>query len=404
MSDHEFENYLTLIGRLLRLSSAQREVIGEELRDHIESRLSELTSRGLTHAEAVRIALDEFGDAAGLAAHFSSIAQTRKRRMIMRCTVASVTALAAALVLAFSLWPDNHAPKMIHLAAAQSSTDKPQTSAPQSKEKQQERHLFPLQNVFSSNLASTLAKAFPSGDGSGVLVVAEPTSNSLLVSAPPETMKEIANLIAEIDCPHPSIAVDVWFVNLQPASLVRGDNRALSAPTEFLPAGRRTAVLDQLHQLEKEGKVVVTNHFRLTCLDNQPAFAQQGERRADNISTTTTTSSGRTSTGPIHENIGTTIQVQARVSSGNVIIMNLDAEKSTAIPEAKADAVGLGSKATERSELPAPTNIAIIGQSTIRIANGDIANLTGVECVPDDTAGSYQILVSAAVLPQDEPA
>jgi hypothetical protein len=36
MSDHEFENYLTLISRFLRLSPAQREAIGEELRDHFD--------------------------------------------------------------------------------------------------------------------------------------------------------------------------------------------------------------------------------------------------------------------------------------------------------------------------------------------------------------------------------
>jgi hypothetical protein len=110
MSDREFENYLTLIGRLLRLSAAQREAIGAELRDHFESRLTELTSRGISHDAAAQIALQEFGEAAGLAAQFSRIAQTRKRRLIMRCTLASAAALAAALVVAISLWPENHAP------------------------------------------------------------------------------------------------------------------------------------------------------------------------------------------------------------------------------------------------------------------------------------------------------
>ena len=122
MSDREFENYLTLIGRLLRLSTAQRDSIGAELRDHFESRLNELTSRGLSHDAAVKIALEEFGDAAGLAAQFSRIAQNRKRRLIMRCTLASAAALAAALVVAISLWPENHAP--INHAAAQSAEKK----------------------------------------------------------------------------------------------------------------------------------------------------------------------------------------------------------------------------------------------------------------------------------------
>ena len=124
MSDHEFENYLTLISRFLRLSPAQREAIGEELRDHFESRLAELVERGHSHAEAVRLALEEFGDAAGLAADFSSITQTRRRRLIMRCTVASVAALATAVIVAMAVWPENHAGRMVGNAVAETKEKK----------------------------------------------------------------------------------------------------------------------------------------------------------------------------------------------------------------------------------------------------------------------------------------
>jgi hypothetical protein len=135
MSDREFENYLTLIGRLLRLSPAQREAIGEELRDHFESRLAELLERGLAHDEAVRIALEEFGDAAGLAASFTSISQTRRRRLIMRCTVASVTAIAAAVVVAMAVWPENHAGRVVAKAEAQNE-EKRASSPPKAPEKE----------------------------------------------------------------------------------------------------------------------------------------------------------------------------------------------------------------------------------------------------------------------------
>jgi hypothetical protein len=130
MSDHEFENYLMLISRLLRLSRNQRQAIGEELRDHFESRLAELMGRGIANTEAVRLALEEFGDAVGLAAHFSTIAQNRKRRIIMRCTVASIASVAAALVVALCMWPDSHSSKVINRAVAD-SPDKPQTETAQ---------------------------------------------------------------------------------------------------------------------------------------------------------------------------------------------------------------------------------------------------------------------------------
>ena len=48
MSEREFENYLTLVCRLLRLGAAEREATSAELRDHLEQRLAELTGRGVS--------------------------------------------------------------------------------------------------------------------------------------------------------------------------------------------------------------------------------------------------------------------------------------------------------------------------------------------------------------------
>jgi hypothetical protein len=128
MPDHEFENYLTLISRFLRLSPAQREAIGAELRDHFESRLTELINTGKSHDEAVRLALAEFGDAAGLAAEFSHISQARRRRLVMRCTVASVAALAAAVFVAMAVWPDHHG-RVVKDAMADNAAKSPEKTA-----------------------------------------------------------------------------------------------------------------------------------------------------------------------------------------------------------------------------------------------------------------------------------
>jgi hypothetical protein len=126
MSDHEFENYLTLISRFLRLNPAQREAIGEELRDHFESRLAELIDAGKSHHEAVRLALAEFGDAAGLAAEFTHISQARRRRLVMRCTVASVAALAAAVLVAMAVWPENRVGQGARNALAENAVKVPE--------------------------------------------------------------------------------------------------------------------------------------------------------------------------------------------------------------------------------------------------------------------------------------
>ena len=55
-----------LLTSLLRLSRSQTEAIARELRDHLEERLTDLLDRGIEQDEAARIALEEFGDAAGL--------------------------------------------------------------------------------------------------------------------------------------------------------------------------------------------------------------------------------------------------------------------------------------------------------------------------------------------------
>ncbi len=42
MSEQEFDLYLKLLAKCLRLTSGQRELIADELRDHLEERLEEL--------------------------------------------------------------------------------------------------------------------------------------------------------------------------------------------------------------------------------------------------------------------------------------------------------------------------------------------------------------------------
>src|SRR6516165_2860516 len=96
MPEQDFELYLSLLSRFLRLKSTQRDEIADELRDHLEARQAELAAHGLSGEEAIRSALDEFGDAAELANHFTRVSHIRKRRLIMRVTFGTITALATS--------------------------------------------------------------------------------------------------------------------------------------------------------------------------------------------------------------------------------------------------------------------------------------------------------------------
>ncbi|HUE69966.1 MAG TPA: permease prefix domain 1-containing protein [Pirellulaceae bacterium] len=107
MSQQEFDNYLALLARLLRIAPQQREQVAEEFRTHLEDRLDDLLARGMSRDKAVKLALEEFGDAAGLAANLAQISTIRKRRWYMKVSAFSVAGLAAAVLLAIALWPES---------------------------------------------------------------------------------------------------------------------------------------------------------------------------------------------------------------------------------------------------------------------------------------------------------
>jgi hypothetical protein len=129
MSDHEFELYLSLLGRFLRLKSDQLAEIADELRDHLQSRLEELTRQGLSREQAVRRALDEFGDAASLAHHFAQITRNQRRRFIMRCTVGTTVAACVAVLVGMALLPGSPAINSPARAVADSPQEKAKTEA-----------------------------------------------------------------------------------------------------------------------------------------------------------------------------------------------------------------------------------------------------------------------------------
>jgi len=125
MSHEEFQNYLGLLSRLLRLGSVQREAIEDELRAHMEERFTALTSQGIKPERAVSMALAEFGDAAALAAEFSAVSKLRKRRWIMRFTMASIAASVLAAAIVFSVLPDGSSDLADGVAHAQQAEKTP---------------------------------------------------------------------------------------------------------------------------------------------------------------------------------------------------------------------------------------------------------------------------------------
>ena len=107
MDNREFENYLTLLSSMLQIRGEQREAIARELQAHLEDRLDDLLARGVDRDEAVKLALSEFGDAAGLAANFSLLVRNRRRRWLVKMTSFSTAALVLLALGVVAIWPEH---------------------------------------------------------------------------------------------------------------------------------------------------------------------------------------------------------------------------------------------------------------------------------------------------------
>jgi len=139
-------------------------------------------------------------------------------------------------------------------------------------------------------------------------------------------------------------------------------------------------------EMENEGRLSGTSRIRLTALENQPAFAQFGERAPRVI--------GRTTTGlatmPIYNdvNVGTIVQATTRMESDGAALVQLYLSKS-ALGKAAADA---GANPLELQPISTVT-----AQSTVRVAPGEpVLISTGPSATP--AANQTWIVLSFRVL------
>ncbi|NNJ27331.1 permease prefix domain 1-containing protein [Alienimonas chondri] len=113
MPAEEFDAYLKTLRARLRLKPGRRAELEDEFRDHLESRLEELTAAGVPRAAAIQRALEEFGDAAGLASQMSHafriLARRRRRKTFMRVTASAAATLACGIAVAYLFAPPNRA-------------------------------------------------------------------------------------------------------------------------------------------------------------------------------------------------------------------------------------------------------------------------------------------------------
>lgn len=135
-----------------------------------------------------------------------------------------------------------------------------------------------LRNVAAADAERALAAHFA---GQNVACVAEPVSNTLLVSAEKEQLEKAGRLIAALDKAPPQVVVQAVVLDVDPEFVARAGLGAgadkLGCATHAL-TGRETQMLGELIRHAKaDGKCDVLSRPQMQLLDRQTGYARIGQ-------------------------------------------------------------------------------------------------------------------------------
>jgi type II secretory pathway component GspD/PulD (secretin) len=175
-----------------------------------------------------------------------------------------------------------------------------------------------LQYTPASDLANTLTNHFNVSDAD-VRIIAEPTSNSLLITAPAAELEEIRRIVAILDRRPKSVVVEATLLETVPSG--EGDDAALKPLEERDFNGPANEVAAKVQELVKEGRVKSVRKLRLRAINNQLAQVNANEGH-ENVS------GGAMPGGAKQRQIGqgrpgTVLSVTTRIADDDHIVMEL---------------------------------------------------------------------------------
>jgi type II secretory pathway component GspD/PulD (secretin) len=232
-----------------------------------------------------------------------------------------------------------------------------------------------------------------------VNVVAEPLTNSLIVSATPDTFAEITQMVAQLDQRLPSVTVRLLIVRVTAETKDFADVLDLSVPddkptTSKKGEGRSERALTASHitlkgladRLAKTKGVELIAEPQIRTISNQSAFVQIGER----LPTPKDGQSGYT-----YQNAGLTIGITPRVDAHQRVTMEIDVERSNVLPESQGVAVGVDAAG---KTIRAPRIETTTAQTTITAADQQAVVLAGLKAQDEKNVSQLLIVVTPRIL------
>jgi len=252
----------------------------------------------------------------------------------------------------------------ILIASASCAQDAKFTPAPRKKTTAEtKRGAYVVKYANAKDVADALSRHFK-GDAE-IHAGPENSSDCLLINAPPAVFDEIVNAVDQLDRRPRTIAVDVYFVELQ--AKTEGDDPS-SKNDLGVPV---TEVEQRLNAMTRSGKAASVKRIQLGATEGQLASVLIGENKPY-VMGAAMTGRGAVSKQITYRNIGTQVRVTPHVMADGTISLELNIEDTSGRPSATAS-VGSDEKG---AAIPAAdfTNTSFKGKLVVASGQAVLAN------------------------------
>jgi type II secretory pathway component GspD/PulD (secretin) len=220
-----------------------------------------------------------------------------------------------------------------------------------------------------------------------VVIVPEVVSNRLLLSGPPEALREVERLVRELDQPASMVLLEV----------VLGEAPVQPKGPEAVEKSEKPEKAKALRVVDKPQKMEVIARSRLTTMSNQPAFLQVGSREAR------ITGSSMSTGGMVNqialENVGWLVSMTPRVGSDGAVTMELDVEDSRLAPTEQGVIIVVPK---DGEPVRSPRIETMMLQGTVRVQNGQ--TITMAANSRNAKPGTERLIaITARILPGGKP-
>ncbi|MCX5805942.1 MAG: hypothetical protein NT010_07730 [Proteobacteria bacterium] len=311
--------------------------------------------------------------------------------------------------------------------------------------------IYNVQHTIAEDLAKALQTLLAEGKKAAtpkekIFISSYPATNSLLISAPAEDMKEIDRIISEIDTLRPQVLVEAAIIEVSMArgeefgvewlgglslggdkaiiggvtqkggnlistaagiisGIQSGDSSTVAKAAESIPSGLNVGVLGNsitymgkqypslgafIHALSTKDNINILSHPQLLTMNNEEAEIVVGS----NVPYTTSTridSAGNPINSYDYRDVGVKLKIKPTINKNGFVHLNIQQE----VTKVQQAVVQTGAS----SQIPAPTTLKRSTKTTVGVRNAQTIVISGL--ISDDmtsTDSGIPILSSIPVL------